>query len=317
MPQMFVSRNIHGVKDVDILSNAQKRDRNVLLMGDTGSGKTMLFSEFAKQKNQKFVKIPCAASNDPAAMFGKISPKEGAVKDNESFLEWVDGSITALIRWLNEDENNKGVLLFDEINMLQPAVQATVFPLLDKNRELIILDHNEVLKPPAGSLLIGATMNPGYRGTGVLNKAFANRFSYTLEWDYDTVVENELCESQPLLELVHTLRNSYHDGTLSTPFSTNMILEFMEMFEDFGFDMAVAMISTKYNEAGDNSESDSVVQSFNMKKHSIVNSFKRAKQRKMKKTVDTSADLGKRTHSGFIFTHNMGWAGEDKWEKVS
>lgn len=254
----YIHRKIQGYKDFDIFAKAHDNGRNILLKGPTGSAKTMVGSSYSKENSYPLAVVPCSHATDPGSLFGRYTPKEG-----EDFFEWTDGVITELVR-----KPGKKVLILDEVNMADPKIMASLFSLLDSNKTLNLIDHNEVIK--VEDLLVIATMNPGYRGTRDLNKALANRFAYTFYWDYDTHVESSICPSPSFLKCVTKIRES---GDSDTPFSTNMIIEFIEANKEFNFEFALEMIGNKY----DRDESQGVMQVFKQNKTDIIRELSRKK----------------------------------------
>ena len=160
-----------------------------------------------------------------------------------------------------------------------------------------LIDRNEDI--PNGNLLIIGTMNPGYRGTRELNKALSNRFNYIINWEYDSSVENKISHSASLLKVVEELRSGMQQGEFQSPFSTNMLMEFHDNYQDFGFNFAVEMAANKYREE----ERDSVIKIFEVRRTAIINEFQNYKK-PVKKT-----DMSKEFKSKKLF--DFGWKGVD------
>lgn len=248
----YVSRKINGVKDLEVFRVAHENKKNILLKGPTGAAKTMVATHYAIVNGYFVIKINCSTAADPSALFGRFVPNvdsepeldgDGNPKGAPAF-RWVDGLVADAVRKAVQ-AGLKVVLILDEINMLDPRLASTLFPLLDSNRELIILDNSETLKVTNDNLLIVATMNPGYRGTKSLNKALTNRFPFIIEWGYDDNVEKKLIPSDALREVVKDLRVEEKEGRIDAPFSTNMMVEFVDNYNLLGFEFAVNMAANK------------------------------------------------------------------------
>ena len=230
--ERYVNRQIHGVWDATIADNAAKNGRNVLLMGDTGAGKTLFGEAYAAKRRRPYYSLPCDVSIDPSALFGRMQPTEEVGK-----FEWQDGPVTEIVRGpcgladkCDDPECMAGVLNISEINFMPPKIAASLYPLLDGRRYIPLLGHKgEVVRAHKGLLII-ADMNPNYRGTVELNAAFYNRFDFKIVWGYEDHVEGSLVKFPSLREIVKKLRDS--DGEVVTPISTNMQME----FEDFAMD---------------------------------------------------------------------------------
>lgn len=226
--ETYMGRDIHGASDMDILNFAMANNRNVLLSGPTGAGKTRVGEAFAAMRGLPYYSVPCDVSIDPSALFGKIVPTDVAGK-----FEWQDGPVTKLVR-------SGGVLNLSEVNAMSPKIAMALFPLLDNRRQVTLLAHKgERIEPKPGELLIIADCNPGYRGTQLMNAAFLNRFSIKLDWDYDDKVEARLVESASLRMVASKLR-AMAGTEIRTPVSTNSLMEFLEIAVQFGVPFAVA-----------------------------------------------------------------------------
>lgn len=227
--EMYVGRQVHGVWDFELAENARMNRRNILLMGDTGSGKTMFGEAYAAKQGFLYYSLPCDVSIDPSALFGKMQPTDVPGK-----FEWQDGPVTQVVR-------EGGVLNISEVNFMPPKIAAALYPLLDGRRYIPLLGHKGEVVRAHENLLVIADMNPQYRGTMDLNAAFKNRFAFKVHWGYDASVEAKLVKMPTLRAISDRLRGMV--GTeIVTPVSTNMLMEF-EVFacdEMLGMDFAVS-----------------------------------------------------------------------------
>lgn len=240
----YVGRKVHGIWDKILADEAMKRNWNILLMGDTGAGKTLFGEAYASALSLPYYSLPCDVSIDPSALFGRMQPTDVPGK-----FEWQDGPVSQIIR-------NGGVLNISEVNFMPPKIAASLYPLLDGRRYIPLLGHKgEVVRAHRGTegekpcwcslpadecnkrrVLIVADMNPQYRGTMELNAAFKNRWEFVLPWGYDDTVEEKLVASPTLRDVVAQLRAMI--GTeLVTPISTNMMME----FEKFALNPALGL----------------------------------------------------------------------------
>lgn len=228
----YVSRTINGVKDFDLFEFAHKEHINVLIEGPTGPGKTTAVMAYASHTKNAFYAIPSNVGVEPSQLFGKFIP------DGTGGFVWQDGPVTDIVR-------NGGVLLINEVNFMPARVATVLFGLLDKRREIALLDHKSEVIKAHDDLFIVADMNPDYSGTHMLNQAFRNRFAIQLSWGYDPKVESELVTSENLLKMAKDLRKQVEDGSLYTPISTNMLMEF-ERIAEFNFDFASGNFVTHF-----------------------------------------------------------------------
>jgi MoxR-like ATPase len=232
----YINRKIGGHEDFHLFDTALSMKWNILMSGDTGAGKTMATMAYAASRELPFYSIPNNIAIEPSQLFGKIVPDE----TGETIGRWQDGPVTHMVK-------NGGVLLIDEVNFLPPRVATVLFSLLDGRREITLLEHNgEVIKAHP-DLLIVAGMNPDYLGTSDLNAAFRNRFEMQLSWGYDPRVESKLVISSNLLNLARNMRKNQIDGTIVTPTSTNMLMEFETMVKKLGLKFAMENFVQHYH----------------------------------------------------------------------
>lgn len=223
----YVNRELHGIEDFEVFDVARKNKNNILLQGPTGSAKTLVAKEYAAQRGIPFTKVSCSVSVNPTELFGRFVP------NGQGGFVWQDGSVTQALR------QGEGVLLLDEVNMMHPKIAASMFPLLDSNRSVILMDKDsEIITAGEGLLIIG-TMNPNYAGTMKPNYAFVNRFPLIFYWDYDAAVEKQLVKSPTLLKLVNNWRQQKGNLTISSPLSTNMMMEFEFNVQHLNIDLAI------------------------------------------------------------------------------
>lgn len=224
----YISRRVFGVLDLDLLRYAKAVGSNVMIFGPTGPGKTSLVLAYAAAENLPVATIQCHGAVDPSTFWGGlvIDPDTGNLKG------WEDSEATEIIK-------HGGILYLDEVNFLPAKIAATLHGLLDKRRQITLLEKgNEVIEAHP-DLQIIASYNPNYEGTKPLNEAFKNRFKIKVEFDYDPAVEAQLLCVPVLQTLATKLRESHTRGDLDTPTSTNMLVEFEELAVDLSYEFAV------------------------------------------------------------------------------
>lgn len=220
----YVHRKVHGIADFDLLTHCRDNRLNLLLMGDTGAGKTMLPMAYAAAHGIPYYTVPCDVSIDPTALFGKMMPG-----DKVGEFVWVDGPVTELVRY-------GGILNISEINFMPAKIAASLYSLLDHRRSIQLLGHKGEHVRAHPDLLIVADMNPKYRGTMDLNLALNNRFPVKVQWSYEEAVESRLVASKALLDLVRKIRK---DAAIRTPIGTNMMMEFINIAVALGMKFAI------------------------------------------------------------------------------
>lgn len=170
----FVRRNMNN-----LIRAASTRKYPVLIQGPTSSGKTSMIEYLAKRSGNKFVRINNHEHTDLQEYLGSyISGADGKLVFQEGIL----------VRALREGH----WIVLDELNLAPTDVLEALNRLLDDNRELLIPETQETVRPHDDFMLF-ATQNPAglYGGRKVLSRAFRNRF---LELHFDDIPVEELTE---------------------------------------------------------------------------------------------------------------------------
>ncbi|WFD33761.1 hypothetical protein MCUN1_000578 [Malassezia cuniculi] len=153
------------------------RQSPVLIQGPTSAGKTSAVEYLARRTGHRFVRINNHEHTDVQEYLGSYaSDASGQLVFSEGLL------VTALRRgdWI----------VLDELNLAPTDVLEALNRLLDDNRELMIPETGEVIRPHPDFMLF-ATQNPpgAYAGRKMLSRAFRNRF---VELHFGDVPQDEL-----------------------------------------------------------------------------------------------------------------------------
>lgn len=166
----FTQIGTHWItRDTNNLLNALPsiEQPNVLLVGESGYGKTMLPISYAESKNLDYFRVNCSAIRDPEEWFGSREAIEGSTI-------WVNSPMIDVL-------TNGGVLILDEINRVETWIVNSLFALLDTGKTNV--RGQEYVRHQ--NCIIFATANIGMRfhGTFAIDAAFLNRFLATIKVD--------------------------------------------------------------------------------------------------------------------------------------
>ncbi|KAM7223879.1 hypothetical protein V8F06_000895 [Rhypophila decipiens] len=168
----YVERNL-----LNLVRATATRRYPILIQGPTSAGKTSLIEYLANITGNKFVRINNHEGTDIQEYLGTY------VSDSEGKLKFQEGVLVQAMR-------SGSWLCLDELNLCGSEILESLNRLLDDNRELLIPETQEIVRPAEGFCLF-ATQNPAglYGGRKVLSRAFRNRF---LELHFDDIPESEL-----------------------------------------------------------------------------------------------------------------------------
>jgi len=165
-------------KLVDLARIIASRRFPVLIEGPTSTGKTSTIEYLAKRTGHRFVRINNHEHTDIQEYLGTYVSDPTTGK-----LVFQDGLLVRALRrgdWI----------VLDELNLAPTDVLEALNRLLDDNRELVIPETQEVVRPHPNFLLFATQNPPGlYGGRKVLSRAFRNRF---LEVYFDDLPQAEL-----------------------------------------------------------------------------------------------------------------------------
>ena len=168
----YVERNL-----LNLVRATSTRKFPILIQGPTSAGKTSMIEYLANFTGNKFVRINNHEHTDLQEYLGTyVSGTDGKLKFQEGLL------VQAMRQghWI----------VLDELNLAPTDVLEALNRLLDDNRELLIPETQEVVRPHENFILFATQNPPGlYGGRKALSRAFRNRF---LELHFDDIPEDEL-----------------------------------------------------------------------------------------------------------------------------
>ncbi|XP_072761011.1 midasin [Anoplolepis gracilipes] len=173
----------------------------VLLVGETGGGKTTVCQLIAAINGQTMRSVNCHMHTESSDFLGNLRPVRERAEGDQRLFEWVDGSLINAMR-------NGDLFLADEISLADDSVLERLNSLLEPERSLLLTERgiesshgeeNAVIVADEKFIFIG-TMNPGGDyGKKELSPALRNRF--TEVWcegcmarnDWRDIIVHNLC----------------------------------------------------------------------------------------------------------------------------
>lgn len=233
-------QNIVGLKnELQKLEYAILNNVPVLLMGETGLGKTALVRHLAHSRKQPLRRVNLNGQTTVDDFVGKILL-------NEKGTYWQDGVLIEAMK--------KGYwLVLDEVNAALPEILFVLHSLLDDDRYVVLPEKDGEIVRPHANFRIFATMNPSgkYTGTKELNKAFLSRFPLILQMEFpDPKDEQEILKGHStldekqlysLVKMANDLRVSYKKGELDYVCSTRDLIHCVILAKTFGLREALTL----------------------------------------------------------------------------
>ncbi len=159
-------------KEYSAVEYAIEMNMPVLMIGQTGCGKTHLIRSIAHKQQKDLVRLSLNGEIGINELIGKWLVKDGSTY-------WQDGILVDCAR-------NGRWIVVDEINSALPEVLFAMHSLLDDDHALVLAekDGERVVAHPDFRLF--AAMNPPdeYAGTREMNKALLSRFPIVLHINY-------------------------------------------------------------------------------------------------------------------------------------
>lgn len=168
------SKIIGNLHELEYIAQGVKNNHAVLLIGETGTGKTSFIRHLANLTNNNFMRLNLNGGTTTDELVGHY-----VVDGKESGMRWVDGKLTEAMR-------HGGWLLLDELNAGLPEVLFVLQSVLDDDKFLVLSEKDGEVIHAHPEFRLFATMNPSleYAGTRDLNKALLSRFVSVIQTQY-------------------------------------------------------------------------------------------------------------------------------------
>lgn len=155
-----------------LIKEAIQFEEPILLVGETGCGKTTICQYFASLNGKELKIINCHMNTESGDFLGSLRPNRNVSKNNESLFEWVDGPLVNAMK-------NGDYFLVDEISLADDSVLERLNSVLEHERTVFLAEKSDMmLIKAAESFRYFATMNPGGDfGKKELSPALRDRFT--------------------------------------------------------------------------------------------------------------------------------------------
>ncbi len=236
--------------DLEKTAWAVSKGLPVILIGETGVGKTLLVRHLAQMTNNGFRRVNLNGMTTVDEFVGKLMI-------NEKGTYWVNGILI--------DAMESGDwLLIDEINACLPEIAFCLHSLLDDDKMIVLTEYDGRIIKPHPNFRVFASMNPNedrrYAGTKALNEALLDRFPVSIRMGYlpyeievDVVMNQSGNMDKQLVEkmvnVANDVREAIENEKIFCTFSTRRLIDWARMSESFSAsESAISTIYGKINE---------------------------------------------------------------------
>lgn len=225
-------------KDVQTIIKS-RRYYPIYVTGLSGNGKTMMIEQVCAVEKRECIRVNITIETDEDDLLGGFRLIEGQTV-------WQDGPVvTAMERG--------AVLLLDEVDLGSNKMMC-LQPVLE-GKGVYLKKVNRLVKPAAGFTVVATANTKGkgsedgrFIGTNVMNEAFLERFSITLEQEYPSLrVEEKILTkllrslgaddpefAEMLVKWADISRKSFYEGATTELISTRRLVHICEAFAIFG-----------------------------------------------------------------------------------
>jgi hypothetical protein len=207
--------------------------------GLSGNGKTMMIEQICAQEGRELVRANITKETDEDDLIGGFRLIDGKTV-------WQNGPVIVAME-------RGAILLLDEVD-LGDAKLMCLQPVLE-GKPIYLKKINRVITPAAGFNILATANTKGkgsddgrFIGTNVMNEAFLERFSITMEQEYPSakieskILNNVLGSSgieatdfvDKLVTWADVIRKSFYEGALSEIISTRRLVHICEAYGIFG-----------------------------------------------------------------------------------
>jgi MoxR-like ATPase len=208
------------------------------ITGLSGNGKTMMIEQVCAAEKREMVRVNITIETDEDDLLGGFRLVDGRTV-------WQNGPVIVAME-------RGAVLLLDEVDLGSNKMMC-LQPVLE-GKSIYLKKINKVITPAAGFNIIATANTKGkgsddgrFIGTNVMNEAFLERFSITMEQEYpsakteEKILTNVLAASgvidgdfvKKLVSWADIVRKSFYEGAVSEIISTRRLVHICEAYAIF------------------------------------------------------------------------------------
>lgn len=209
------------------------------ITGLSGNGKTLMVEQVCAAEKRELIRVNITVETDEDDLIGGFRLVDGRTV-------WQNGPVVIAMQ-------RGAVLLLDEVDLGSNKMMC-LQPVLE-GKSIFLKKINKLVTPVDGFNIIATANTKGkgsddgrFIGTNVMNEAFLERFSITLEQEYPSskveskILTNVLVKSgtedkdfvEKLVQWAEIVRKTFADGGVSEIISTRRLVHICEAFVIFG-----------------------------------------------------------------------------------
>ena len=197
-----INKEIKFTKSIEriitLVDKAISNNEAVLLIGDTGTGKTLSIEYLAKHYKRKLTTINCHENMDTNDFLGSLRStlnyqnNDNLPNKSKSLFEWVDGPITSAMK-------EGYMVIMDEIVLVIDSVLERMNSIFEADSVLVLSEKNlndnvEIIHPHKNFCIIGTICPSVSEGKKELSQALRARFTeiyipQNTKEDINTIIE--------------------------------------------------------------------------------------------------------------------------------
>jgi hypothetical protein len=211
----------------------------IYITGQSGNGKTMMVEQTAALEKREVVRVNITIETDEDDLIGGFRLVDGKTV-------WQNGPVIVAME-------RGAVLLLDEVDLGSNKLMC-LQPILE-GKPIYLKKINKVIHPMPGFNIVATANTKGkgsddgrFIGTNVMNEAFLERFSITLEQEYPElkietkilnnvlagagVEDNEFVDK--LVIWADAIRKAFYEGSVTELISTRRLVHICQAYTIFG-----------------------------------------------------------------------------------